>query len=186
MPSSIWYIASLAAQIARFIGPTWGPHGSCRPHVGPMLAQWTLLSVWTPFANDAMETSILFVWGPWYMRNEERKWPQCCRQHVQMHFIECKLLNLIWISVLAVPNDATDNKSYLFLGISWRQFRETRYVKACFMRTVTCQIRWCYFHQIKLPYDNTGNVLQRDQNKHSLSLYFKASHVATASLGYIV
>ena len=26
------------------MGPTWGPHGSCRPHVGPMLAPWTLLS----------------------------------------------------------------------------------------------------------------------------------------------
>ena len=25
-------------QIARFIGPTWGPPGSCRPQVGPMLA----------------------------------------------------------------------------------------------------------------------------------------------------
>ena len=31
-------------QIARFMGPTWGPHGSCRPHMGPMLAPWTLLS----------------------------------------------------------------------------------------------------------------------------------------------
>ena len=31
-------------QIARFIGPTWGPPGSCRPQVGPMLAPWTLLS----------------------------------------------------------------------------------------------------------------------------------------------
>ena len=25
-------------QIARFMGPTWGPLGSCRPQVGPMLA----------------------------------------------------------------------------------------------------------------------------------------------------
>ena len=23
-------------QIARFMGPTWGPSGSCRPYVGPM------------------------------------------------------------------------------------------------------------------------------------------------------
>ena len=35
---------SLATQIAKFMGPTWGPPGSCRPHVGPMLAPWTLLS----------------------------------------------------------------------------------------------------------------------------------------------
>ena len=31
-------------QIARFMGPTWGPSGSCRPQMGPMLAPWTLLS----------------------------------------------------------------------------------------------------------------------------------------------
>ena len=31
--------------------PTWGPPGSCRPQMGPMLAPWTLLSgalVWYP------------------------------------------------------------------------------------------------------------------------------------------
>ena len=33
-------------QIARFMGPTWGPPGSCRPQMGPMLAPWTLLSGW--------------------------------------------------------------------------------------------------------------------------------------------
>ena len=32
------------SQITNFIGPTWGPPGSCRPQMGPMLAPWTLLS----------------------------------------------------------------------------------------------------------------------------------------------
>ena len=32
-----------ATQKANFVGPTWGPPGSCRPQVGPMLAPWTLL-----------------------------------------------------------------------------------------------------------------------------------------------
>ena len=32
------------SQIARFMGPTWGPSGSCRTQMGPMLAPWTLLS----------------------------------------------------------------------------------------------------------------------------------------------
>ena len=32
------------AQIAKFMGPTWDPPGSCRPQVGPMLAPWSLLS----------------------------------------------------------------------------------------------------------------------------------------------
>ena len=32
------------SQISRFMGPTWGPPGSCWPQMGPMLAPWTLLS----------------------------------------------------------------------------------------------------------------------------------------------
>ena len=32
------------SQIAKFMGSTWGPPGSCRPHMNPMLAKWTLLS----------------------------------------------------------------------------------------------------------------------------------------------
>ena len=34
----------MATQTAKFMGPTWGPSGSCRPQMGPMLAPWTLLS----------------------------------------------------------------------------------------------------------------------------------------------
>ena len=32
------------SQIARFMGPTWDPLGSCLPQVGSILAPWTLLS----------------------------------------------------------------------------------------------------------------------------------------------
>ena len=35
---------SIPSQIAKYMGPTWGPPGSFRPQVGPMLAPWTLLS----------------------------------------------------------------------------------------------------------------------------------------------
>ena len=35
---------ALDVQITKFMGPTWGPPGSCRPQMGPMLAPWTLLS----------------------------------------------------------------------------------------------------------------------------------------------
>ena len=31
-------------QIARFMGPTWGPSGADRTQVGPVLTPWTLLS----------------------------------------------------------------------------------------------------------------------------------------------
>ena len=33
----------VGSQITKFMGPTWGPPGSCRPQMGPMLAPWTLL-----------------------------------------------------------------------------------------------------------------------------------------------
>ena len=35
---------NVKTQIAKFMGPTWGPRGSCRPQMGPMLVPWTLLS----------------------------------------------------------------------------------------------------------------------------------------------
>ena len=35
---------TVITQIAKFMGPTWGPPGSCRPQMGPMLAPWSLLS----------------------------------------------------------------------------------------------------------------------------------------------
>ena len=34
----------IISQIAKFMGPTWSPPGSCRPQMGPMLAPWSLLS----------------------------------------------------------------------------------------------------------------------------------------------
>ena len=36
---------------AKFMGPTWGPPGPCRPQMGPMLAPWTLLSGMLCFAS---------------------------------------------------------------------------------------------------------------------------------------
>ena len=43
----IWRKSSptmIITHITGFIGQTWGPPGSCRPQMGPMLAPWTLLS----------------------------------------------------------------------------------------------------------------------------------------------
>ena len=42
--SQVIYCINVEAQIAKFMRPPWGPPGSCRPQVGPMLAPWTLLS----------------------------------------------------------------------------------------------------------------------------------------------
>ena len=35
---------NINTQIVKFMGPTWGPPGTCRLQMGPMLAPWTLLS----------------------------------------------------------------------------------------------------------------------------------------------
>ena len=44
----------LWSQIAKFMGQTWGPPGSSRPQMGPMLAPWALLSgMWYSTLADA-------------------------------------------------------------------------------------------------------------------------------------
>ena len=40
------------------MGPTWGPPGSCRPQMGPMLAPWTSLSGWLLVPPAAMILSV--------------------------------------------------------------------------------------------------------------------------------
>ena len=52
------------SQIAKFMGPTWGPLGSCRPQMGPILAPWTLLSLLHFPGNYS-------VWSPWKLSHKE-------------------------------------------------------------------------------------------------------------------
>ena len=43
---ALWQILVFGVSlIARFVGPTWGPPGTDRSHVGPMWTPWKLLSV---------------------------------------------------------------------------------------------------------------------------------------------
>ena len=42
--SCLWLEGTIHSQIARFMGPTWGPPGDGRTQVGPMFAPWALLS----------------------------------------------------------------------------------------------------------------------------------------------
>ena len=49
-----------SSQIARFMGPTWGPSRAHRTQVGPMLASWTLLSGLLghcPFCQQRQQTT---------------------------------------------------------------------------------------------------------------------------------
>ena len=72
--SAIWYVT----QIAKLTGQTWGPPGSCRPQMGPMLAPWTLLSekchnfilLWLPepvkgSALFLITTGVIRCWVSW-------------------------------------------------------------------------------------------------------------------------
>ena len=43
-PDAAVLYRTIYTQIARFMGQTWGPSGSCRSQLGPMLDPWTLLS----------------------------------------------------------------------------------------------------------------------------------------------
>ena len=43
---------TIHAQIVKFMGPTWGPPGSCWSQMGPKLAPWTLLSGWALFLQS--------------------------------------------------------------------------------------------------------------------------------------
>ena len=61
--SSILYlIGSFHNQIARFMGPTWGPPGSCRSHMGPILAPWTLLPVCVQSVIGTASTGPMAIW----------------------------------------------------------------------------------------------------------------------------
>ena len=70
-------------QIVKFMGPTCGPPGSCRPKMGPMLAQWILLSE-AALLQHRTVGSVFFSWhglqiedgnGPFH--NEDRKCQEC-------------------------------------------------------------------------------------------------------------
>ena len=55
------------SQIAKFMGPTWGPPGSCRPQMGPMLAPWTLLS---GMSSTAAHVIASFLMAPSHYLNQ--------------------------------------------------------------------------------------------------------------------
>ena len=54
---------NMATQIAKLMGPTWGPPGSCRPQMGHMMAQWTLPSGESPL-KDRQEHPVVMVSVP--------------------------------------------------------------------------------------------------------------------------
>ena len=49
--------------IARFMGQSWGPSGTDRTQVGPMLAPWTLLSVLLQYPNHPRVLCLVYTWN---------------------------------------------------------------------------------------------------------------------------
>ena len=73
--------ATMQSLKARFMGTTWGPSGTDRAQVGPMLAPWTLLSgiIYVVFTMEEgrrnfVSSNLLFY------HNGDKKWPS------QRHF----------------------------------------------------------------------------------------------------
>ena len=87
----------MVSQRAKFMGPTWGPPGSCRPQMGPMLAPWTLLS---GIFTLRQPPEFLQCFCVWY----------CCKQwdHIQyiprnMHMVFALLCFVVVIHWLIFP-----------------------------------------------------------------------------------
>ena len=55
------------SQIAKFMGPAWGPPGSYRTYMGPMLVPWTWLSGFSTWTNDCCSRIYMnlcrCIWG---------------------------------------------------------------------------------------------------------------------------
>ena len=57
-------------QIARFMGPTWGPSGADRSLVGPMLTPWTFLSGYLSSMGQRARVHACYcaVTAPWRLK----------------------------------------------------------------------------------------------------------------------
>ena len=54
---SLIYVVDIASLIARFMGPSWGPPGSCRPQVGPRWAPCRphALAIWDGLLSESSQ-----------------------------------------------------------------------------------------------------------------------------------
>ena len=105
------------SKIAKFMGSIWGPPGSCRPQMGPMLAPRTLLSgiffemptrsreiLWHFECSQlhqeqlyAKRTPLLLPHKPPHLTHLPwTKWPPFRRRQFQKHFLEWRYFNFKW------------------------------------------------------------------------------------------
>ena len=86
----IW-LSSWIPQTARFMRPTWDPHGANRTQVGPMLAPWTLLSGHFSRLGQCLYMTVHFVPTLSYvvsdmLRDSQRSTPidDWCRKAIEI------------------------------------------------------------------------------------------------------
>ena len=88
------------SQIARFIGPTWGPPGSCWPQMGPMLAPRTLLS-------GLLQCNFISHWPgtytKWSLRHDINYtgWKDCCFYVYDIN-MSCPWLKMITCTIYTI------------------------------------------------------------------------------------
>ena len=96
--SSVWNtcnsILPIYTQIAKFMGPAWGPPGACWPQMGPTLAPWTLLSgylsvgslkYWisllTNLSTNVAVPEVALIEGPVLPNDSGSEWTSQCDSH---------------------------------------------------------------------------------------------------------
>ena len=88
--------------IAKFMRPTWGPPGSCRPQMCPMLTPWTLLSGTFIYIKRVLSPCVCEAWG---QPSEENR---CMYGHWCVHTNHCWCLS----RTLGSPFSFTQNIIY--------------------------------------------------------------------------
>ena len=101
IPLTQGHICGSLSLIARFMGATWGPPGTDRTQVGPMLAPWTLLSGVVYFlVSQSLLLNKRFIlpvlWGAmtriWHHSNGLIK-------YVQGFVLQCWVVVTLWILI---------------------------------------------------------------------------------------
>ena len=113
------------------MGPTWGPPGSYRSQMGPVLAPWTLLS--------GLLTHIYVMQPPWF--NTLR--PRQNRRHFADDIFKCIFLNeIVWIpikiSLKFVPKFPINNIPALVQIMAWRRPGDKPLFEAMMIKLMTC------------------------------------------------
>ena len=104
------------------MGPTWGPPRSCRPHVGPMLAPWALLSGLLP--NPTVDRSTLvevMVWCRGYLASQQWVLHYAHSTFCKVGSFDCLFFRLfVRMEDLALLTKAFTNLQQLcYTALSW-------------------------------------------------------------------